>query len=91
MTIIPSRIDQRAMLALLAAELEDARGQIEALGGALCTDLDLIARHLPELQALDHAGQRCAAIASILRSADIIEAVRAAPLETIADRIAPLG
>lgn len=79
--------DQRRMLALLACELEDARAQIEALGAALCTDIDLMGRHLDELQALDHAGQRCAAIANILRSTDILAAITTAPLETITDRV----
>lgn len=80
--------DQQALLALLAAELELARDQIEALGSTLCADLDLMARHIDGLQSLDHAGQRCATIAAILRSDDLAGAIRQAPLESIASRLA---
>lgn len=83
-------IDQRAILALLAAELDDALGQLETLGASLCADIAVVQKHLGELQALDHASQRCAAVAAILRADDILAAVQAAPLETVHDRIAAL-
>lgn len=78
------------LLALLADELDAARGQLEALGLALIADLATAARHVTELQAIDHVGQRCASIATILRADDVDAASRAAPLETITERIAAL-
>jgi hypothetical protein len=79
------------LLALLADELDAARRQLEALGMALISDQGTAARHITELQAIDHVGQRCASIATILRADDIHAATRAAPLETIVQRIAAYG
>ncbi|ATE63090.1 hypothetical protein [Rhizorhabdus dicambivorans] len=77
------------LLALLADELDAARGQLEALGQNLISDQEIAARHVIELQAIDHVGQRCASIATILRGDDA-GASRAAPLETIIARVAAL-
>jgi len=79
-------IDQRQLLAALAEELDIARAQIEALAAELCADIDVLGRHIDGLQLLDHAGQRCATIADILRSADVRASGRRAPLESIAQR-----
>ncbi len=76
-----------AILKILADELDLAQQQIEALGVALCADSAVVEAHLPHLQLLDQAGQRCASIADILRSPDIRSATRNAPLESIARRL----
>lgn len=78
------------LLALLADELDLARDQLEALGLDLIADLETAARHVTALQAIDHIGQRCASIATILRADDAQAATRAAPLEVISTRIAAL-
>ena len=83
-------IDQQALLATLAVELDEARADLERLGTALCANPTVAMAHVGELQSLDHIGQRCAAIATILRSSDMHSAGQAAPLETIADRIGSL-
>jgi len=75
-----------SLLALLADELDLARGQLEALGLDLIADLETAARHVTALQAIDHVGQRCASVATILRG-EGVTADRAAPLETIVQRI----
>jgi hypothetical protein len=83
-------VSRSGLLALLADELDAARAQLDALGLALADDAELARRHLIELQALDHAGQRCAAIAVILRADDPHAATLGAPLESIAGRAGAL-
>ena len=82
-------ISHRQALAMLADELVEACGQIEALGAALCSDPALVRAHVQHLQSLDHVGQRCASVAEILRSDDIGDASRGAQLESIAARLTP--
>lgn len=79
-------VSRSDLLALLADELDAARAQLEALGLALADDEALVHRHLAELQALDHAGQRCASVAAILRAEDLHAATRGASLDSIAAR-----
>lgn len=76
------------LLDLLAEELDAARGELEALGLTLIADQMVATRHVTALQAIDHIGQRCASIATILRADDLHAASRAAPLEAITARIA---
>ncbi len=78
---------QDEILALLADELDAARAQLEALGVLLIGDPAVAARHIIHLQALDHVGQRCAAVADILRAADRQAASEAAPLDSIPARL----
>lgn len=80
-------VDRPRLLALLADELDAARAQLEALGLALIDDEVLARRHLGQLQALDHAGQRCATVAAILRADDLDAATRGAPLESLTGRV----
>ena len=81
------KLSQSDLLALLADELEAARAQLEALGVVLIGDPLVAVRHITELQALDHAGQRCGSIAEILRSRDLHAATEAAGLESIPARL----
>lgn len=83
-------IDHKALLAMLACELDEARTDLETLGVALCQDATITTAHVAKLQALDHIGQRCASVADILRSPDIYAASAAAPLESIANRLESL-
>lgn len=85
------KIDQADILALLADELDAARAQLETLGVALAGDSSLAIRHIARLQALDHAGQRCATVAAILRSRDLHAASREAQLESIPARLRAAG
>jgi hypothetical protein len=79
-------VSRSDLLALLADELDAAHAQLEALGLALADDAALAHRHLVKLQALDHAGQRCASVATILRAEDLHAAARGASLDSIAGR-----
>lgn len=78
------------LLAMLAEELDAARAQLDALGLALIHDAEVAARHVTELQALDHVSQRCASVADILRAEDLHAASRGASLESITARVADL-
>jgi len=82
-----NQLSQDDLLALLADELDAARAQLEALSMELVCDPLVALRHISELQALDHAGQRCASIAEILRSRDRFAACLGARLESIPARL----
>lgn len=82
-----AKLSQNDLLALLAEELDAAHAQLEALGVVLIGDPLVAVRHISELQALDHAGQRCASIAEILRSRNLHAAAEAARLESIPARM----
>jgi len=86
-TDLPAMVERHALLALLAAELDAAFDQLDQLGAALCASVHLRKAYLHHLQALDHVGQRCASVATILRSSDLHAAIRSAPLESIARRL----
>ena len=81
-------ISRSDLLAILAEELDAARAQLDALGAVLIEDVAVAARHVTELQALDHVSQRCASVAAILRAEDLHAASRDATLESISDRLA---
>ena len=83
-------IVQGDILAMLADELDAARDQLEGLGASLMCDDAVVRRHMTELQALDHIGQRCMAIAAILRSEDLHRATGGASLESITGRLTAL-
>lgn len=83
-------IDPAALLAMLADELDAACAQLETLGVVLIGDVGIASRHVTQLQALDHVGQRCASVAAILRAEDLHAASLAACLESITDRLAAL-
>jgi len=86
-----SAINPADLLAMLADELDEACAQLEALGGVLIGDVVTAARHVTQLQALDHVGQRCASVAAILRAEDLHAASLAACLESITGRLALLA
>jgi len=83
-------ISQEDLLAMLADELDAARAQLDMLGIALISDSMVVARHMTQLQALDHVGQRCASVAAILRAEDLQAASHGAKLESIPARLALL-
>ena len=78
---------ENQLLNMLADELDAARAQLETLGVALIGDPLFALRHVMDLQALDHVGQRCACIAAILRADDRFAAGHAASLEAIPARL----
>lgn len=80
--------DSAARLRLsIADELERSRGEMEALGVALCADPALIAAHGGALQALDRLGQQQLALATLLRADDPVRAVRGITLGDLKKRL----
>lgn len=79
-------IDRRILM-LLAEELDSARHEIEALGLALCSDAAIAARHVGDLQRLDHIGQRQMEVAEILRAPDMAAAAAKTRLEAMHGRL----
>jgi hypothetical protein len=56
------------LLLRLAEELEYARGMMDAMGDALCSDADVVMRHSVSLQSIDIVGQMLGHIANVVRS-----------------------
>lgn len=83
-----TQLSQADLLAMLADELDAARAQIEMLGVVLAGDVAVAMRHITQLQAIDHIGQRCASVAAILRADDLLAASHGASLESIPARLA---
>ncbi len=50
----------------IAVVLEELSQEVEALGGALCVDMDIVMRHIDTLQAIDLIAQKQRSLASLL-------------------------
>jgi hypothetical protein len=50
----------------IAVVLEELSQEVEALGGALCSDMDIAMRHIDTLQAIDLIAQKQRSLASLL-------------------------
>lgn len=75
------------LLQKIADELEQMRGETEALGADLCSDADVVMRHLNALQCLDRLAQTQLALAKILRADDPSEALSKTDLHSLRDRL----
>jgi len=52
----------------IAVVLEELSQDVEALGAALCLDIDIALRHMDALQAIDLIAQKQRSLASLLTS-----------------------
>jgi hypothetical protein len=64
MTALPAFVD----LTAVADVLDELGHEIEQLGTALCRDPAFAARHISELQAIDHIAQKQLALAVLMRA-----------------------
>jgi len=71
----------------IAVVLEELSQEVEALGGALCGDIDIAMRHIATLQAIDLIAQKQRSLAALLR-ADCQEAgVEAIAIDALRERM----
>ena len=70
MARIPDKLDHS-----LAAEIEEARKLLDAMGDALSADIDVITNHCTSLQTIDIVMQMLGHIANVVRSDDRTDAV----------------
>lgn len=67
----------------IASELRSIAGALEDLGGRLCSDEAVIARHLEALQAIDALSQRERALADLVEAHDREAALENCPLHDL--------
>jgi CheY-like chemotaxis protein len=71
----------------IAVVLEELSQDVEALGAALCSDMDIAMRHMDTLQAIDLIAQKQRSLASLLTS-DCPEAgVERIAIDTLRERM----
>jgi hypothetical protein len=71
----------------IAAVLEELSQEVEALGAALCVDMDIAIRHVDTLQAIDLIAQKQRSLASLL-TADCPEAgIEQIAIDTLRERL----
>lgn len=71
----------------IAVVLEELSQEVEALGGALCLDMDIAMRHLDTLQSIDLIAQKQRSLASLLVS-DCPEAgIEKIAIDTLRERM----
>jgi CheY-like chemotaxis protein len=71
----------------IAVVLEELSQDVEALGAALCGDMDIAMRHMDTLQAIDLIAQKQRSLASLLTS-DCPEAgVEQIAIDTLRNRL----
>jgi len=71
----------------IAVVLEELSQEVEALGSALCSDMDMMLRHMDTLQAIDLIAQKQRSLASLLE-ADCPEAgIERIAIDTLRERM----
>lgn len=71
----------------IAVVLEELSQEVEALGAALCTDMDIAVRHMDTLQSIDLIAQKQRSLAGLLES-DCLEAeIEKIAIDTLRERM----
>ena len=71
----------------IAVVLEELSQEVEALGAALCVDIDIAMRHVDTLQAIDLIAQKQRSLAALLE-ADCPEAqIERIAIDTLRERM----
>jgi hypothetical protein len=83
MTDLPAFID----LAAVADVLAELGHEIETLGATLCRDPAIAARHIAELQAIDHIAQKQHALAALIRAECPVSALAVMGLDNLRIRL----
>lgn len=78
-----------AHLTTVADVLCELSGEIEGLGALLCTDAEIIARHVAQLQSIDLIAQKQRWLATMLRADCPLSAVDTIGVEALAERFRP--
>ncbi|WP_233251185.1 MULTISPECIES: hypothetical protein [unclassified Novosphingobium] len=71
----------------IAVVLEELALEVEDLGGRLCTDMDVAARHMDVLQAIDLIAQKQRSLARLLEADCPITAIEQIGLDVLRDRM----
>ena len=71
----------------IAVVLEELSQEVEALGGALCVDMDIAMRHLDTLQSIDLIAQKQRSLASLLVSDCLETGIEQIAIDTLRERM----
>lgn len=71
----------------IAVVLEELALEVEDLGGRLCTDMEIAARHMDVLQAIDLIAQKQRSLARLLEADCPIQAIEQIGLDVLRDRL----
>lgn len=75
----------------IAAVLEEMAEDVEALGARLCGDLEVAAKHMDSLQAIDLIAQKQRSLARLLRADCPTKAIEQIAIDVLRDRMRLLG
>jgi len=76
---------------LIAAVLQELAQDVEALGAALCCDMDIAMRHMATLQAIDLIAQKQRSLAAVLEADCPETGIEAIAIDLLRDRMRRLG
>ncbi|MDF8334304.1 hypothetical protein [Novosphingobium cyanobacteriorum] len=71
----------------IAVVLEELSQEVEALGSALCLDMDVAVKHMDTLQAIDLIAQKQRSLATLLESDCPEKSVEQIAIDTLRDRM----
>ena len=71
----------------IAVVFEELSQEVEALGGALCVDMDIAMRHLDTLQSIDLIAQKQRSLASLLVSDCLETGIEQIAIDTLRERM----
>ncbi len=74
----------------IAVVLEELSQEVEALGAALCTDMDIALRHMDVLQAIDLIAQKQRSLAMLLEADCPTAHIEHIAIDTLRDRMRSL-
>jgi hypothetical protein len=84
-----SHVTPNRLVTLGTAEmLAELSCEVESLGNALCSDADLVARHLSSLQAVDLIAQKLCGLAELLAADCAATGIARLRLESLRERFA---
>ncbi|MCW1383031.1 hypothetical protein OLX02_09365 [Novosphingobium sp. KCTC 2891] len=75
----------------IAVVLEELAQEVEALGAALCVDMDVAMRHMDTLQSIDLIAQKQRSLAALLDADCPAEQVEKIAIDTLRERMRLLG
>mgnify|MGYP001186418090 CR=1 FL=1 len=71
----------------IAVVLEELAEEVEALGAALCMDMDIAMKHMDKLQAIDLIAQKQRSLGRLLETDSPAEEIERIAIDVLRDRM----
>lgn len=75
----------------IAVVLEELSEEVEALGAALCGDMDIAMKHMDTLQAIDMIAQKQRSLARLLTAQCPVEGIEKIAIDALRERMRLIG